>query len=126
MFIKYSNEEAFGESKDEEQDIREEFTRQRKFLEQTIINLKKHIKTCIQKKDSYTKITEENRVLIREINKLRQEQKIKYKTHENVDSNFKTKKGKNSNIKQVIKCNQKPEANIDDVEKHIIVSQNKV
>lgn len=75
-----------GESKDEELDTKIEFTRQRQILEQSIVNLKKRIKTCIEKNDSYNKIMEENMVLMKKINKLRQEIKIKYKSRENLKS----------------------------------------
>lgn len=82
------------ESNVEEMDARVEFNRQRQILEQSIINLKNRIKTCTQKKDSYTKIMEENMILIKEIDKLRQELKVRYKTR----NNFKTKKSKKNTI----------------------------
>lgn len=44
---------------------------------------------------------EENMVLIRQINKLRQEIKIIYKKYDNLEFIFKTKRSKNNTFKQV-------------------------
>lgn len=73
MFVKYSNEKVFEVSKKEEVNTRLEFTRQRQFLEQSIVNLKKRINVIVKKNDSYNKIMEENMILVKEIEKLRQE-----------------------------------------------------
>lgn len=73
MFVKYSNEKVFEVSKKEEVNTRLEFTRQRQFLEQSIVNLKKRINVIVKKNDSYNKIMEENIILVKEIEKLRQE-----------------------------------------------------
>lgn len=79
MFVKYSNEKVFEVSKNEEVNTRLEFTRQRQFLEQSIVNLKKHITVIVKKSDSYNKIMEENMVLVKEIEKLRQKLVIYHK-----------------------------------------------
>lgn len=100
LIIKYGNEKTFEVSKDEEFEARIEFVRQRQFLEQSIINLKKRVKTCTKKKNSYGKIMEENMLLIKEINKLRQELKINCKKYNNLEFTFKTIGNKNLTSKQ--------------------------
>lgn len=96
MFHKYGNEKAFEVSKDEELDARVEFGRQRQFLEQSNISLKKRVNACSKKNDCCSKIMEENMVLIEEINKLRQEHKINRKKYEDLKSIFKMQKYKNN------------------------------
>lgn len=89
LFIKYGNEKSFEVSKDEELDARVEFARQRNFLEQSINSLKKRVNACKEKNNSYSKIMEENMILIREINKLRLELKMVHKKYENLETTFK-------------------------------------
>lgn len=119
MFIKYGNTKTFGISKDEEHDTRMEFTRQRKFLEQSIISLKKRVNVCAKKDDSYSKIMEENMILIDTINKLRQELKQNDKKYENLKSILKIKGSKNHTTTKQAKNNylQKAITNVDTVEK---------
>jgi N-acetylglucosamine kinase-like BadF-type ATPase len=90
--MKYSNEKVFKVSKDEELDTRIEFIKQRQFLEKTIINLKKRVNACAKKNDSYSKIMEENMILIEENNKLRQELKVNLKKYEEMESIYKRSK----------------------------------
>lgn len=81
-------------SKDEELDARIEFARQRQFLEQSIISLKKRVNACVKKSDSYNKILDDNMALIEENNRLRQELKINLKKYEDMESIIKIKKNK--------------------------------
>lgn len=119
MFIKYGNTKTFEISKDEEHDTRMEFTRQRKFLEQSIISLKNRVNVCAKKDDSYNKIMEENMILIETINKLRQELKTNHKKYENLKSILKIKESKNHTTNKQAKNNnlQKAIENVDAVEK---------
>lgn len=119
LFIKYGNEKAFEVSKDEELDARVEFSRQRKFLEQSIICLKKRVNGCIKKNSSYSKIMEENFILIKEINKLRQELKMNRKKYGNLETFYKINKSKSQTIfkkNKIIKL-QKPVTDADAIEK---------
>lgn len=119
MFIKYGNAKTFEVSKDEELDTRLEFIRQRQFLEQSIISLKKRVNECVKKNNSYYKIMEENMILIDKINKLRQELETSNKKYDNLKSIFKIKGSKNPTIlKQVNNKLQKTVTNLDVVEKH--------
>lgn len=119
MFIKYGNEKAFEVSKDEELDARLEFARQRKFLEQSIISLKKRVNACTKKNSSYGKMMEENMILITEISKLRQELKINRKKYDDLETNFKINKSKSRiTTKKYKTINlQKPMTNADAIEK---------
>ncbi|KAF0763554.1 cilia- and flagella-associated protein 57 [Aphis craccivora] len=119
LFIKYGDTKTFGISKDEEHDTRMEFTRQRKFLEQSIIGLKKRVNVCAKKDDSYSKIMEENMILIDTINKLRQELKQNHKKYENLKSILKIKGSKNHTTTKQAKNNNLHKAitNLDTVEK---------
>lgn len=101
--MKYSNEKVFEVSKDEEVDSRIEFVKQRQFLEESIISLKKRVNACTKKSDSYYKIMEENMVLIEENNKLRQELKVNRKKYEDMESIY--KRSKNHNTSKQIKIN---------------------
>lgn len=94
MFIKYGNDTAFEVSKEEELDVKQEFSRQRKFLEQSINNLKKHANVSVKNNDSYGKIMEENIVLVREIDKLRQELRSYHKKCENLELVIKLRQNK--------------------------------
>lgn len=105
MFIKYSNEKAFEVSKDEELDTKIEFFRQRTFLEQSIVGLKKRVNVCVRKNDSYYKVMEDNMVLIKEINKLRLELKTNHKKYDNLASAFKAKGSKNNTAVKRVKSN---------------------
>jgi len=109
LFIKYGNTKTFEVSKSEEFDTRMEFTRQRQFLEQSIISLKKRVNTCEKKNNLYYKLMEENIVLIDTINKLRQELKANSKKYDNLKSI--TKQVKNNNLQ-----NQKTLTNFEAVE----------
>ncbi|XP_003245254.1 cilia- and flagella-associated protein 57-like [Acyrthosiphon pisum] len=99
LFIKYGNTKTFEVSKGEEFDARMEFTRQRQFLEQSIISLKKRVNACEKKNNSYNKLMEENIILIDTINKLRQELIANSKKYDNLKSIFKIKESKNPIIK---------------------------
>lgn len=114
MFIKYGNSKTFEISKGEEFDTRMEFTRQRQFLEQSIIGLKKRVNACEKKNSSYNKLMEENIILIDTINKLKQELKANSKKYDNLKLIFKNKESKNPNIKQVKNSNlQRAEINLE-------------
>jgi len=116
LFIKYGNIKTFEVSKGEEFDTRMEFTRQRQFLEQSIISLKKRVNACEKKNNSYNKLMEENIILIDTINKLRQELKANSKKYENLKSICKIKESKNPITKQVKNNNfqnQKALKNLD-------------
>lgn len=119
MFIKYSNEKAFEVSKDEELDTKIEFFRQRTFLEQSIVGLKKRVNVCVRKNDSYYKVMEDNMVLIKEINKLRRELKTNHKKYDNLASAFKAKGSKNNTAIKRVKSNnlKKSDATSNAVEK---------
>lgn len=107
MIIKYSNEKAFEVSKDEELDTKIEFIRQRTFLEQSIVGLKKRVNVCVRKNDSHNKIMEDNMVLIKEINKLRRELKTNHKKYDNLEFSFKAKGSRNNTVKQLKSNNLK-------------------
>lgn len=94
MFIKYGDEKSFEISKDKELDVRKEFARQRKFLEQSITSLKKRVNGYTLKNSSYGKLMEKNMILITEINKLRQELKINRKKYDDLETDFKINKSK--------------------------------
>jgi len=118
LFIKYENTKTFEASKDDELDTKMEFTKQREFLEQSIINLKKRVNACAKKNDSYNKIMEENLILIDTINKLRQELEANHKKYNNLKSIFKIKGSKNPITKQIKNKNlQKTMTNLDAVKK---------
>lgn len=119
MSIKYGSEKAFQVSKDEELDAKIEFARQRTFLEQSIISLKKRVNSCVKKKDSYSKMMEENMVLIKEITKLRQELKVNHKKCNNLESLIKIKRSKSS-ISKRVKNNSQQDivAEVDSVEQY--------
>lgn len=119
MFIKYGNTKTFEVSKSEEFDTRMEFTRQRQFLEQSIISLKKRVNTCENKSNSYNKLMEENIILIDTINKLRQTLKVNSKKYDNLKSILNIKESKNSITRQVKNNNlqnQKALTNLEAVE----------
>lgn len=119
MSIKYGSEKAFQVSKDEELDAKIEFARQRTFLEQSIISLKKRVNSCVKKKDSYSKMMEENMVLIKEITKLRQELKVNHKKCNNLESLIKIKRSKSSISKRVKNISQQDiVAKVDSVEQY--------
>lgn len=99
--IKYGNEKAFKISREKEVEVRLEFTRQRTFLEQSIVSLKSRVNIYEQKGDSYHKIIEENTVLVKEIDKLRQELKTYQKKFEDLESILKIKQYKNNFNHQV-------------------------
>lgn len=127
MSIKYGSEKAFQVSKDEELDAKIEFARQRTFLEQSIISLKKRVNSCVKKKDSYSKMMEENMVLIKEITKLRHELKVNHKKCNNLESLIKIKGSKSNTSKRIKNNNQDTVAKVDSVEQykeHINVSSN--
>uniref|UniRef100_A0A2S2P8Q4 WD repeat-containing protein 65 n=1 Tax=Schizaphis graminum TaxID=13262 RepID=A0A2S2P8Q4_SCHGA len=105
LFIKYGNTKTFEISKYEEHDTKMEFTRQRKFLEQSIISLKNRVNVCAKKDDSYNKIMEENMILIETINKLRQELKTNHKKYDNLKSILKIKESKNHTTNKQAKNN---------------------
>lgn len=100
MFEKYGDEQAYKVSKDDELDARVEFARQRQFLEKSIVSLKKRVNTCAEKNESYYKIMEENMVLIKDINELRQKLEINRKKYDNLQSIFKAKAYKNRTPKE--------------------------
>jgi len=95
LFIKYGNRKTFEVSKGEELDTRMEFTRQRQFLEQSIISLKKRVNACEKKNNSYNKLMDENITLIDTINKLRQELKANSKKYDKLKLIVKIKESKN-------------------------------
>lgn len=119
MFIKYGNEKAFEVSKDEELDVRKEFSRQRKFLEQSITSLKKRVNAYTQKNSTYGKMMEKNMILITEINKLRQELKINRKKYDDLETDFKINKSKRHITSKKFKTInlQKPAVNENTLEK---------
>ncbi|XP_015376253.1 PREDICTED: cilia- and flagella-associated protein 57-like isoform X1 [Diuraphis noxia] len=114
LFIKYGNIKTFEVSKGEELDTRMEFTRQRQFLEQSIISLKKSVNACAKKNNSHKKLMEENMILIDTINKLRQELKANCQKYDNSKSIIKIKESKNPITKQTKNNNlQDPVTNLD-------------
>lgn len=132
MFDKYGNEQAYEVSKDDELDARVEFSRQRQFLEKSIVGLKKRVNTCAKKNESYYKVMEENMVLIKDINELRQKLEMNRKKYNNLQSIFKAKVYKSRTPKKQAKSNFvfKSEANVETVKKqnreHVNISQNKM